>query len=1135
MGGELKIYTLGGLRIQLGDVPIDNLGTRKSGALLVYLASTRHPQAREVLSELLWEDRPQQQSLANLRVALSGLNKQLDGYLDVSRDYLALKPDAGVWYDAGELEKILAELSGDQGLNNPVDIEYLQYLIENFQGEFLEGFNIRAARGFEAWVVQERERLHRLVCQALRILAEYDLDQEDYPSGLACTARLLALDPLDEEGHRLQMLLLVQSGQRSQALAQYELCRTVLWEELGIRPTEATQALYDQIKNGSLEPAPRIPAKGKLPEFHLPQQNSRLIGRDIEIESLLDLLSRPDLRLVTIVGLGGIGKTRLALSLAERIVREQDQEKPKVLFSDGVVFVPLAEVRSPENILYAVAKEVGYQVNSNDPRTPQKQVWDFLNIRELLLILDNFEHLQEGAEQVLAYLEHAPRIKILVTSREDLPIQDGQIFPLRGLAYPGEKALAASDNQAIAAYSAMLLFVERVRAFEPGYTPDEKEWQEIRHICELVEGMPLALELAAAWMHVLSPAGITLEIERNLEILATDYVGIPPRHQRMQAVLDATWERISARERQVLEGFCVFEGGFSRQAAEDVTGASLSILSSLSRSMLVNYQRRTERYHVHELVRQFGQQRLKQVPATYAQIRDKHCEYYCSLAEQLLPEIKGASFAGTLDVLEVDFENLALAWEWAGQQGQIERINRMYEPMLMTVRGLGRQETGEKLFRLVYNQLAGRNETEALLARVRVATNLAHILPIQRYDDALAILTWCSTTLDNLSESGLDVRRERCLVALRMAGNQNDFDQTLPYYDEAIELAQAVGDLWLEASTLHAASETTMYAGGGSDKAIQYCERCLQIANDLGSQLLTIRAVSNLQRFYYVMEQFDKAEEYALRCRQIAREIEDIDQQAWCLLNLAHIAYVLGQFEKTCAYLKEAIALLEPNNIPVSLYYANLGQFELDLGEYEAALEHAIHAFEIVKHEDLHPVLQEVPYMILGRVYLGRGELPQARTTLEQALKMCLQVHDRGHLAEVYTSLGICYALQGELKLATQAAIDALECNYRYQSAWIVADDLPAAAVVFALSGNAALAVEVYAAACNYGFVANSYWLNEAIGQQIAAAANQLPEEVVKEAERRGRELDLLASVPGLFEDLNCLFSIEQPQTKESI
>ena len=247
----LRIFTLGGLQVFKGDAPVTIQETRKVEALLVYLACTRREHAREVLAELLWEERSQQQSLANLRVVLTYLRKYLGEYLEISREGVGLAPGLQIWLDVAELEENLSALRTGEGVRTAQTAECVERAVSLYRGEFLQGFFVRDCQGFEDWYLRERERLHRQTVEALHDLVDFDIKRRSYKTGLVHATRLLELDPLMETAHRQMMTLLASSGQRGEALAQYQAYQKLLHEELGIEPAAATKALYERSARAS--------------------------------------------------------------------------------------------------------------------------------------------------------------------------------------------------------------------------------------------------------------------------------------------------------------------------------------------------------------------------------------------------------------------------------------------------------------------------------------------------------------------------------------------------------------------------------------------------------------------------------------------------------------------------------------------------------------------------------------------------------------------------------------------------------------------------------------------------------------------------------------------------------------------
>ncbi|NUO02992.1 MAG: hypothetical protein HUU01_20475, partial [Saprospiraceae bacterium] len=458
---------------------------------------------------------------------------------------------------------------------------------------------------FETWMLAEQARLRELVIQALHTLAIYHAGQGQLAQGIGFVRRLLSMEPWREEAHRQLMGLLAQAGQRSAALAQYEICRQILVEELGVDPGPETKALYERIRAGDLsQRAQKLESTGEFsstpllpsplaplsPRHNLPPQPTPFIGREQEIAEIKQLLlEEPACRLLTLMGPGGIGKTRLALAAAAEV---------KDSFPHGVHFAPLASVGEPEIIISALAEALHLTIQAGVK--PKTELFNYLDEKQLLLVIDNLEHLLAGVGLLSEILMAAPQVKLLATSRERLNLQEEWSYRVQGLSFPKD----ASPDTNFESYSAMRLFLERACRAEAGFNLSEADLPHVIRLCQLVDGMPLALELAAPWVRSITCREIVQEIERSLDFLTTSLRNTPARHRSIKAVLEQTWQRLPETEKALLCKLSVFQGGCLREAAIQVTGATLTLLSSLVDKALL---RRAEsgRYELHELIRQF--------------------------------------------------------------------------------------------------------------------------------------------------------------------------------------------------------------------------------------------------------------------------------------------------------------------------------------------------------------------------------------------------------------------------------------------------------------------------------------------------------------------------------------------------
>src|SRR5215469_2206170 len=436
MNDSLEVFTLGKLQIRRNGLPLADFPTRKVEALLVYLACTGRSSPREQLAELLWDERTQAQSLTNLRSTLSRLNEQVAPFLLITRKDISIQPLAKVWVDSVELSITL------QSTKRPLSsstAKRLEQALTLYKGDFLSGFYINESRGFEDWQLAERERLRVGVMEALSQLVTFYLGQGRFEAGLAHASRLLELDPLREETHRHMMIVLAGSGRRSAALAQYDACRRILAAAFGVEPEVETTTLYHQIRSSAFVQ----PAASWKTTFHIPVQPTPFIGRETELAQLESYLDDSTCRLLTVIGPGGVGKTRLAYQVAARKAGD---------FASGGCIVPLSGIASSQYMLSTLARSLEFDFYGN---TDQKaQLLDYLREKRLLLVMDNCEHILNGIALLGEILAVAPGVKILATSRERLNLQGEWLFAVSGLPFPQNES--ESDAQT---YGAMQLFV----------------------------------------------------------------------------------------------------------------------------------------------------------------------------------------------------------------------------------------------------------------------------------------------------------------------------------------------------------------------------------------------------------------------------------------------------------------------------------------------------------------------------------------------------------------------------------------------------------------------------------------------------------------------------------------------------
>jgi predicted ATPase/DNA-binding CsgD family transcriptional regulator len=615
----------------------------------------------------------------------------------------------------------------------------------------------------------------------------------------------------------------------------------------------------------------------------LSRKLTSFIGRQEELVEVTDLLSDPECRLLTLTGPGGIGKTRLAIQATNNIIDD---------FSEGVFFIPLDALRSPDLIAPTITDKLGLPITSKED--PTDQLLDYLQNRTTLLVLDNFEHLMGGVGLVRLILEVTSNTKLFVTSREGMNLQHEWLYQLKGLPYP-----KSTQQDDYAQYAAVQLFSDRARRARRDFALSD-EYPAVIRICQLVEGSPLALEIAASWINTLTCDVIANQIEQDLEFLTTSMHDIPERHRSVRVVFDQSWELLTEEQRDAYKRMAVFKGGFDTQAAQQVAGASMTILSSLVNKSLLEREP-SGRYKIHEMLNQYTEQRLTESEDEAQEIHNLHSSYYTNFLQERFKGIYGSGHKKIGEEIEAELDNVRSAWWWAIEKERIDDIYRSTQTLAI-------YNTIRNRYHEIVNALEKAVQT---IQRVKGAKNAQKTLAMLYVE-----LAWLYIRVGELEKA------------------EDILSQSQSYY-EKLDIPYPPGqgtDPALGLGILASIQGDYNTAAQFGERARQNCSMSVHKTNlPYSLYILTEAAMAR--------GDIIAAQTFAQQAYQTAEESDDLWFKAYCLNNLGDIARIQGQYTQAKIHYESSYANRREFNDPegMALALTRLGEISICQNDIEEA------------------------------------------------------------------------------------------------------------------------------------------------------------------------------------------------------
>lgn len=1145
---HLEIALLGSPEIRRDGKPVKT-DRRKAIALLAYLVVTGKAHRRDQLAALFWPDYDQAAAFAYLRRTLWELNNILgDEWIDSDRETVTFRQDSGYWLDTDAFQTRVAEST-----NN---LAALEEMIALYRGDFLSGFFVQDTVSFEDWQIQQAEFFRREFAGALENLVLVYEQAGTFDNALPHVRRWLSLDPLNESAHRAIMSLHARLGDRSAAVHQYEACVEILKKELGVAPQAETTALYEKIIRGEIkrERSEQTPTPSTSARFssHLPLLPTPFMGRRPEVEQIKTLVMSPDHRLLTLIGPGGIGKTRLSIQSASELA---DQ------FRDGVWFVPLAPLQSAEALLPAMANALDFCFYRQEER-PRQQLVDYLREKHLLLILDNFEHLiHEGRELVGEILATAKNLKLFVTSRERLNLQGEQLYRVSGMRTPPVTDVVTwSDPEEQAkSFSALQLFVERARRVQPDFRLTQDNLEAVTEICKLVDGMPLGIELAAGWLEVLTPKEIAAEVARSLDFLETDLQDVSDRQRSIRAVFESSWKLLSEEEQNVFQKLTVFRGSFSREAAQSVSGASLRMLLGLANKSWLQ-QVEEGRFALHEVLRQYGYERLQANNEEWQTANNSHADYYLDFVQELEHDLRGPNQIEATNALDKEFvNNIQAAWDWLIER---KRFDDLVNRMLPGIFHFSLIRTPAVLIAMIKRarkEMPESHNREDVVQRVvlEVAETSFEINWAMLEDRPQERLSKLWATVEEFRLA--DDMGYWFFVLMQAYREGIDSDHDFGDFQKLLQKLQIQQDPWVFGHALFLA-----YAATGAAEAERegYLMEALTIFQNIGVVHEQASTLQVLGEITWSKKAFDQAVQFKQAALELFEKAGDQFGVGLIWFDLARINVFRGDFEQAYYAYREQRRIYETAGNR-RLIGINLSWESMTASRY-GTLEHALDArkrsLEIAQEENN---LNDYSWAMweMGELYRLMRNFEQAQIWYQKSLPYFEKIQENNGIGYYFRGLGeMALDLEQweEAYQQFQKSIEALTYEHRAWSVWSLAyveaglgraliglgkfpearDVLQKAihdteaykgwdlifvpllgcASLYAATGRPAQAIEL--AAFIIGEVLSWNETKRQAGEVIEIASRGLPKKVVQAAQARGRAMTIEEAVARVLQEV---------------
>lgn len=1028
---HLTINCLGDFNVALNGSPIDGFETDKARALLAYLAiEIGRPLRRSHLAGLLWGDEREDKALHSLRQTLSRLRKTLPDAADMppfflaERDTLQLNPQAEINVDYHVFNTLLDEaLQYHQKLHGSgyYHIRKLQQAANLLHAPFLHQFAPINSTSFEEWAEITRRKVHLRAETALSLLIDYHQRREEYQQAITIAMKALALEPWDESMHLRLMHLLCLSRQYSACQSHFLNLQQRYTEQLGLPLSDEAHQLYQQAR---LADAGKFNFQVHITNTPLPEITRTFIGRQMELDEIMAMAINPEIRLITITGAGGIGKTQLALQLAHQL---------NGIWQDGVYFVQGIAIQKPGQIIPLIAETLGLVFS--DQADLQTQLIEYLTEKELLLVFDNFEHLMIHAQSssiISVLLQNLPGLTCLITSRERLNLASEYVYLLKGLPYPQD---GDDNNQQMETCDALTLFLTRIRQTQQGFQLQQESLTTAVNICKILDGLPLGIELAAAAIFEKGIKIVSAEIATNLDVLTSKITNLPERHRNLRAAFEVSWQLLDAHEKTSLANLSVFSNGFDQPAALKVADSSVDVLAVLSYKSLIHFDG-IERYTMHEIIRQFAAEKLAEIDEA-ASLPERHTAYFVEFLYQRNTCLKNAGQLRASQEIQREFGNIEKAWHWVISHQHTTAIIKATDSLFQFFFTRSMFQEGMDWFENACEALSDQPAHQLAVAILKSRLGFLALLTHQ-LDKAAEVLHEANNVLESLN--AMD-ERAICWQHLgwlyhyrkQFAQAQNCAQNALAFFNQkrdtqgetqalillgAIQSRQgnlsnaktcferALSNCLKNANprqllAIHNRLADLLCWENQYEKAVEQFDEALKISEQINDRYHQAILLNNLGTVYHIWRNYAQARIYYLKSLAICRDIGDQDGIALALNNLGEIAIYQQDYTTALDYTEKALAIARQidEKWTIIVCLNSLGQICCATNALEESKGHFIAAMQQAHQINAMDLLVRVS-VYAARTWQLSGEVDQAQAMLQAALAHPVLESEERHKAE---------------------------------------------------------------------------------------------------------------------------------------